>query len=110
MPAILANAFHADTMFAMAVRWVDGMPGFRLCVLVFLLVFLALCGIHLLGPHHDPHNDEIGPATAVAMLLATGGLTQALCRERFEGSELDAGFWSPLRLPCGPPIRAPIRT
>lgn len=45
-------------------------PSFRVWVLVLLLLFLALCGVHLLGMHHDGGQDNaVGLATVVVAIL-----------------------------------------
>lgn len=45
---------------------------FRLWVLVFLLLFLVLCGMHLFVLHHngDSHSFELALAFTVALVLA----------------------------------------
>jgi hypothetical protein len=93
----------------MAVKRIAGMPGFKVWVLLLLLLFLVLCGIHLLGRHHEAHADELGLALAVAAILGA-----AVCSRREQTQQLEDGrfgrvFWPPLSPAGVPPIRAPIR-
>lgn len=82
---------------------------FRIWVLIFLLLFLALCGMHLLGVHHDGESQALGLVIAVAALLrllASGRSTQG----PVFGS-IDLCRITPLKDKPRParPIRAPIR-
>ncbi|MDQ4058548.1 MAG: hypothetical protein M3124_05440 [Actinomycetota bacterium] len=96
-------------MSEMFVRRVAGTPRFKLCVVILLLAFFVLCGVHLAGIHHHGDGDELGLATTVAGLLAMAAVAQALWRQLASMADLVRG-WPPLEPVCGPPIRAPIRT
>jgi hypothetical protein len=85
------------------------MPSFRVWVLLLLLLFLALCGIHLLGGHHDAHADELGLAIAVAAMLGAAVSRRHAQAQQLEDSRFGLAFWPPFS-PAGiPAIRAPIR-
>jgi lysylphosphatidylglycerol synthetase-like protein (DUF2156 family) len=45
---------------------------FRIWVLVFLILFVALCGVHLFVLHHDgdSHSFEFALAFSIALVLA----------------------------------------
>jgi hypothetical protein len=82
---------------------------FRVWVLILLLLFLALCGIHLLGAHHDGESQALGLVIAVAALLrwlASGRSTQGLVF-----ASIDLCRSTPLidKPRLARPIRAPIR-
>jgi hypothetical protein len=106
----LAYRLHADTMSS---KWrlsgSQACPGFRVWVLLLLLLFLALCGIHLLGGHHDAHADELGLAIAVAAMLGAAVSRRHAQAQQLEDSWFGLAFWPPFS-PAGiPAIRAPIR-
>jgi hypothetical protein len=79
-----------------------------LWVLVFLVLFLAICGIHLLGIHHDGHAHAIQLAITVAvvlMALANGKKSTQV----FPQPAIDRGVAATARTPqVARPIFTPI--
>lgn len=101
------NGLTMDTMTAAGA--IRTPPSFRVWVLVLLLLFLSLCGIHLLGAHHDGESHALSLAIAAAAVLhflgwgRTGG--QAVLQS-IDWHCTASPFFKP-RQAC--PIRAPIR-
>lgn len=85
-------------------------PRIRLWIVVLLVVFLALCGVHLMGSHH--HGEPDGLALALAMATA---LILVLIKKSVPVGFLTVDAPSGLARfllskPHGrPPIRAPLR-
>lgn len=89
-------------------------PTLRLWLLVFLLVVLVLCGIHLFVSHHD--GDSHGFETALAISLGLGAIALSLARggpvlvrgNCVVGKQVYPTLRAPLRL--SPGFLSPIRT
>ena len=85
---------------------------FRLWMLVFLLLFLVLCGLHLFVLHHDgdSHSFEFALAFTVALGLAVATGSSYLVRPpSHPAGRLDAS--GPLKVPLAetPGFVQPIR-
>ena len=88
---------------------------FRLWVLVFLLVFLALCGVHLFVLHHDgdPHALELAAAIGLVLAAIVGvTLSRRHCNAVSARTSMLYDLVLLFKIPPGPTLAsfAPMRT
>lgn len=86
-------------------------PSFRIWVLVLVLLFLALCGLHLLGVHHEGgHSPAVGLAIVmVAILLFVLTNRQTIVQSLAQRPLSCSGYLIVAKPRVIRPIRAPLR-
>ena len=86
---------------------------FRVWVLVFLILFVALCGVHLFVLHHDgdSHSFEFALALSVALVLtAATGCCYLVTSQRHPAGRLAASGTLKVPLAATPGFVIPLRT
>lgn len=86
---------------------------FRLWVLVFLILFLALCGVHLFVLHDDgdSHSFEFALAFSIALVLAVAtGASYLVSPPSHPAGRLAASGTPKVPLTATPGFVIPIRT
>lgn len=80
----------------------------RTLCLVILLLFVMVCGLHLVGAHHDDDLDGLALADGLTVIALAGGLGLALALfvrrsnleganaiDRFEVAPRSVSYWQP---------------
>jgi len=88
-------------------------PSFRVWLVVLLILFLTLCGVHIVGIHHDSQSAGIELAAAIASIVASV-LSVFAARSQLKDKRVERSMpwetaWVLYDTRCLRPISAPLR-